>query len=44
MNKGLVFEGENVLKLTGVVAYIDHENTKKNCINKICELFLNKVF
>lgn len=32
MNKGLVFEGENVLKLTGVVAYIDHENTKKNCI------------
>ena len=29
MNKGFVFEEENVLKLTVVMAYTDHENTKK---------------
>lgn len=32
MNKGFIFEGGNVLKLTVVMAYTDHENTKKNCI------------
>ena len=29
MNKGFIFEGGNVLKLTVVMAYTDHENTKK---------------
>ena len=32
MNKGFIFEGGNVLKLTVVMPYTDHENTKKNCI------------